>query len=84
MPVQAVGGSVMLYSAEHRTGRNLWPPGRPAGGWIGSFLPQMQDFAAAVLQGRSLAAPAEEALGELRVALAIYRSVDSGKWENIW
>jgi len=44
----------------------------------------MADFAQAVLEGTPLAAGPEESLGELRTALAMYRSAESHKWEKVW
>ena len=53
-------------------------------GYTASFGPEIADFAAAILDGKTLAAGPEYALGELRTALAIYRSAESGKWESVW
>ena len=53
-------------------------------GYPQSFGPELADFAAAVLDGAALAAGPEQALGELRTALAIYRSAESGRWEKVW
>ncbi|SVD11531.1 uncharacterized protein METZ01_LOCUS364385, partial [marine metagenome] len=53
-------------------------------GYTESFGPELADFAAAVLDGRTLAAGPEQALGELRAALAIYRSAETGQWEPVW
>jgi len=36
-----------------------------------------------VLDGTTLAAPAESSLGELYGALAMYRSARSGRWESV-
>lgn len=49
-----------------------------------SYPGEFADFAAAVLDGRPPAAGAEAALGELRVALALYRSVETRRWEKVW
>ena len=46
--------------------------------------PELADFAAAVLDGKKPEAGAEHSLGELRTALAIYRSAESGVWEKVW
>ena len=53
-------------------------------GWADSFGPELADFASAVLEGMPLVAGPEYSLGELRTALAIYRSADSGRWEKVW
>ena len=53
-------------------------------GYPQSFGPELADFAAAVLDGTPLAAGPEESLGELRLALAIYRSAETHQWEKVW
>ena len=45
---------------------------------------ELADFAAAVLDDKALDAGPEQALGELRAALAIYRSAETGRWEPVW
>jgi predicted dehydrogenase len=42
------------------------------------------DFASAVLHGTPPAAPPAYALGELRLALAMYRSAETQRWEKVW
>jgi predicted dehydrogenase len=54
------------------------------GGYLESYFGQFADFEAAVLDARPLAAPAEYAIGELRTALALYRSAETGRWEKVW
>ena len=78
----AVGGSggVTLYNDAHRDGEGLMEPA----GYAASFGPELADFAQAALDGAPLQAGPEESLGELRTALAIYRSAASGAWEDIW
>ncbi len=49
-----------------------------------SFGYELRDFSRAVLEGKTLAASPEYSLGELRTALAIYRSAESGQWEKVW
>jgi UDP-N-acetyl-2-amino-2-deoxyglucuronate dehydrogenase len=73
-------GALKLYDADHREGRQLME----IKGYPQSFGPELADFAAAVLDGTALAAGPEQALGELRTALAIYRSAESGRWEKVW
>lgn len=73
-------GRVVLFDAAS-------PEGRPigeVGGYLRSYPGEFADFAAAVIEGRALAAGPEESLGELRVALALYRSTRSGAWEKVW
>lgn len=73
-------GGVKLFDAEHREGRRMAEPQ----GYAKSFGPELDDFAEAVLRGKPLAAGPEHAVGELRTALAIYRSVESRRWEKVW
>ena len=73
-------GGIRLYNAENREGKLLMDPQ----GYPQSFGPELADFAAAVLEGTELRAGPEQALGELRTALAIYRSAESGRWEKVW
>ncbi|MGZ8764528.1 MAG: Gfo/Idh/MocA family protein [Acidimicrobiia bacterium] len=54
------------------------------GNYLSSYEGEMADFEGAVLDGRTPAAPAEQALGELRGALAMYRSAEAGTWERVW
>jgi predicted dehydrogenase len=54
------------------------------GGYVRSYPGEFADFAAAVLDGRPLAAGPEQSLGELRVALALYRSAETKRWEKVW
>jgi predicted dehydrogenase len=54
------------------------------GGYLRSYEGELADFASAVIDGTTPAAAAEYALGELRIALAMYRSAASGRWERVW
>ena len=54
------------------------------GGYLRSYEAELADFASAVLYGTPPAATAEYALGELRLALAMYRSATSMRWEKVW
>jgi len=45
---------------------------------------RITDFEQAVLDGKPLAAGPEVSLGELRTALAIYRSAKTRQWEKVW
>lgn len=70
---------------------------KPATGYSSTFGYQLADFAQACTQtgwrmsvptdvgeaGRSRSQP-EHSLTEMRVALAIYKSVQSRKWERVW
>ena len=62
---------------------NSWQQ-TPAGYVVQNGRAELTDFAAAVLHGRELAAPAEASLGELRTALAMQRSTESRCWEPVW
>ncbi|WP_428328909.1 Gfo/Idh/MocA family protein [Mucilaginibacter sp.] len=44
---------------------------------------QMDDFADCVIANKPSRVPGEEGLKDMKVVDAIYRSLDSGKWENI-
>jgi len=44
---------------------------------------QMDDFVKCVNQNRQSRVPGEEGLKDMKVIDAIYRSLDSGKWEKI-
>ena len=54
------------------------------GGYLRSYEGELADFASAVMQGTEPAAPAAYALGELRLALAMYASATNGRWEKVW
>ena len=75
-----IGGHVLLYDAEHRKGRQVGE----TEGYLNSYRGEFLDFAAAILEGKPPAATAEHSLGELRAALAMYRSAESGRWEKVW
>ena len=53
-------------------------------GYAKSFAPELDAFARAVLDGEELIAGPEHSLGELRTALALYRSAESRAWEKVW
>jgi UDP-N-acetyl-2-amino-2-deoxyglucuronate dehydrogenase len=54
------------------------------GGYLQSYEAELHDFARAVRTGSEPAATAEYALGELRLALAMYRSAETKRWEKVW
>lgn len=54
------------------------------GNYLQSYEGELADFAAAVLTGSPLAAGPEVSLGELRCALAMYRSAETKQWESVW
>lgn len=73
-------GWVKLYSGDDWTGTKVGE----RGGYLSSYEGEWADFASAVLDGTPPAVPAEYALGELRSALAMYRSAESRCWERVW
>ncbi|MCZ6782915.1 MAG: Gfo/Idh/MocA family oxidoreductase [Proteobacteria bacterium] len=73
-------GRVMLYDEESPRGRQVGE----TGGYMKSYAGELADFAAAVLDGAPLAAGPEQSLGELRGALAMVRSAETGRWEKVW
>ncbi len=75
-----MGGRVQLFN-EQCFGESVGGDGL---GYMESYAPQLRDFVAACLDGTALAAGPEVALGELRAALAMYRSAESGRWEKVW
>jgi predicted dehydrogenase len=77
-----IGLGVRLVDEEHRKPMAM-EPDTPQG-YMLSYVGQFCDFAAAVLHGSELAAPAEASLGELRTALAMQRSTESRCWEPVW
>ena len=74
-------GRLLLYNASHPNGKEVMPafPGK-----VASFGAELHDFSLAVLEGKPLEATPEFSLGEMRTALAMYRSVQSGRWEKVW
>jgi len=72
-------GRVKLYDGSDPRGEVVGQ-----GNYLQSYEGQIAAFEAAVLDGVAAAAPAEYALGELRAALAMYRSARSGRWEAVW
>jgi predicted dehydrogenase len=72
-------GRVKLYDGSDPRGTVVGQ-----GGYLQSYEGQMAAFEAAVLDGVAPPAGAESSLGELRGALAMYRSASSGRWEAVW
>ena len=73
-------GGMRLFDDSHPSGLEVLTPQ----GYAKSFGGELEDFCHAVLEGGQLSAGPEEALGELRTALAVYRSASSGRWEKVW
>lgn len=74
-------GRLMAYTSDHPKGQEIMSSTE---GKAASYGVEIDDFAQYVLHDRKLAAEPEYALGELRTALAMYRSVESGTWEKVW
>jgi predicted dehydrogenase len=74
-------GRVLLYNRDHREGLEVLSAGEKT---ASAFGLELADFAQAVLEGARLIAGPEESLGELRTALAMYRSAESHQWEKVW
>jgi len=74
-------GTLKLFNGDYPDGQVLMDsfPGK-----VDSYGYELHDFSLAVLRGTPPAATAEFSLGELRTALAIYRSVASRRWEKVW
>ena len=74
-------GRVLFFDKDTPGGRDIMPQGNDR---QAAFGLELDDFSRAVLEGRPPAAGPEYALGELRTALAMYRSAETGKWEKVW
>lgn len=74
-------GNLVLFNDMHPEGEPIMAsfPGK-----ADSYGLELKDFCEHVLDGKPLAATPDYSLGELRTAMAMYRSVDSGRWENVW
>lgn len=77
--IRIKGDGLWLFNAEHRDGQRVTESWE----YAKSFGLELQDFSHAVLDGTAPAAGPEYALGELRVALTLYRSNTSGQWEPV-
>ena len=78
--VVEASGRVVRYRPGARKGEQVGE----THGYLDSYAGQFDDLAAAVLHGRAPVAGPEVAVGELRTALAMYRSAASGRWEPVW
>ena len=74
-------GRLVLFDGEHPEGKMIMElfPGK-----VDSYGFELHDFSLAVLHGTPLQASAQYSLGELRTALAMYRSVESRRWVKVW
>lgn len=73
---------LLLFTSEFPEGKTLWD--QKSEGRASAFGYELLDFTQAVLEGTPLAATPEYSLGELRTALAMYRSAETRKWEKVW
>ena len=73
-------GRLSLYDAAHPDGDVLLDS---FDGRRDAFGVELDEFSRAVLHGAPLTAGPADSLGELRTALAIYRSARSGGWERV-
>ncbi|HTD49714.1 MAG TPA: hypothetical protein VK771_03895, partial [Acidimicrobiia bacterium] len=53
------------------------------GGYLRSYEGELADFANVVAHGGAPSASAAYACGEVRLALAMYRSADTKRWEKV-
>jgi UDP-N-acetyl-2-amino-2-deoxyglucuronate dehydrogenase len=72
-------GRVKLYDGSDPRGTVVGQ-----GGYLQSYEHQVAAFESAVLDGVAPDVGAEYSLGELRGALAMYRSATSRRWEPVW
>ena len=73
-------GRLLLYDADHPDGEVVLDS---LDGRRDAFGVELDEFSRAVLHGAPLTAGPADSLGELRTALAIYRSARSGGWERV-
>lgn len=73
-------GRLLLYHAAHPDGEVVLDS---LDGRRDAFGVELDEFSRAVLHGAPLTAGPADSLGELRTALAIYRSARSGGWERV-
>ena len=74
-------GRLLLFNTTNPEGKTVMQtfPGK-----VDSYGAELHDFSLAVLEGKALEASPGFSLGELRTAQAMYRSVESGRWEKVW
>ncbi len=75
-------GRLLRYNQAHPDGEVLLT--HKKAGRDAAFGYELSDFTHAVLDGSPLQATPEYSLGELRTALAIYRSAETRRWEKVW
>jgi UDP-N-acetyl-2-amino-2-deoxyglucuronate dehydrogenase len=75
-------GDVVLWDGT--PGTELTGTAVSRGNYMHSYGNQIRAFEATVLDGAEYPVPPEYALGELRLAHALYRSAQSRQWEPVW
>ena len=74
-------GRLLLFDKANPDGKEVM---RAFPGKVDSFGAELHDFSLAVLDGKPLEAEPAFSLGEMRTALALYRSIASRRWEKVW
>ena len=74
-------GRLLLFDQANPEGKEVM---RTFPGKVDSFGAELHDFSLAVLDGKPLEAEPAFSLGEMRTALALYRSIASRRWEKVW
>lgn len=74
-------GRLLLFDQANPDGKEVM---RAFPGKVDSFGAELHDFSLAVLDGKPLEAEPAFSLGEMRTALALYRSIASRRWEKVW
>jgi len=74
-------GRLLLFNDQYPKGEVIM---KTAAGKGASYGLEIHDFSQAILKGTPLQATPEFSLGELRTALAMYRSVETRTWEKVW
>lgn len=74
-------GRLMLYNRDHPQGKMVMDAFKAK---VDSYGSELEDFEAAVLDNRTMAAGPEYAMGELRTAKAMYLSETTRSWQKVW
>ena len=74
-------GQLILFNKDHPRGESIM---NAVEGKMNSYGAEIKDFCEVVLDGTTMAAPPEYSLGEFRTAQALYKSIESGRWEKVW
>ena len=74
-------GQLILFNKQHPRGEVIM---NAAEGKINSYGAEIKDFCEVVLDDKTMAATPAFSLGEFRTAQALYRSIESGRWEKVW